>query len=244
LILTAIAASTQAFLFYCSNRISREAYTAVQRAFVNIGSVGIEREDRVDVSWPWIPPMLLQEEPVYWFTPVYENDGSTPTRYMTITAGVQGFLDRRTHPSIEVLNTRPYLTVAESSLNPVASHVVPDDPESLFQQEGTEFPAFIGPHGHIAVTKVGVPEDYLKWSVESGWNIFMFGEIRYKDILDPDIQHVTQFCYVLKGETNKGIFTPRTALCGYWNCADDECESEKNRFEKDVKAARTYRLSR
>jgi hypothetical protein len=62
-----------------SNRISREAYTSVQRAFVFVRELQFMIRGGNDPMNPARYPEL------WWFTPIVENSGSTPTKILQAT---------------------------------------------------------------------------------------------------------------------------------------------------------------
>lgn len=204
----------QATISTDANRISK----TVQRASITINEFKIDQRQsqlKGDNSFFW------------WFSPIIENSGSTPTRDLV------------------------YLPIANICVNPMglgAHQVVdcnfvsisqePGDPEDEFSKNPraveTGGHAVIGPHARFPIGGFGVPNN----AIETLWNGNPFhfsGVIHYGDVLDPTIDHVTKFCYHIGVNKNPaGEYVPAYEFCRHWNCVDEECKEDRKSWEDDV----------
>ena len=203
-----------------SNRISREALEAVQRAFV--GFTGFQSERRVMwtpelrigsehklINGQWVDvhtPEQVQPEghQPYWFIyGTFANSGNTPANNVVF----QVFTAKRdSEPSQEPFKmdvNRPVDTLAPKTNAAVSSNVPAFDAE-----------VFLGKLDEQDLSKTFVNPNFFAW----GWAI-------YSDSFPKTELHVTEFCGHLHGIRNapsKGlelIFTN----CKSRNCADRQC---------------------
>jgi hypothetical protein len=160
-----------------------------------------------------------QKMPLYWqFDVIAENSGNTPTREME------------------------YLTI--SNLND------PKDPEDIFirtpksvYDEPATFPQrrsgdLIGPKAEIALvgSHSGLPYSAVTKMAEERKNWYISGVIHYRDVFRETRPYVTKFCYIAipyKAGTETRVSYER---CLYWNCADEDCKRDRERYDYDFKA--------
>jgi hypothetical protein len=132
---TEFATGEQVRLTTDSNRINREAYTAVQRAFITISDVEITA-------------IYDNGEITHWALRVnIENSGSTPSVDFNVVPTNTDFPVgqqegwSKIYPSVRLPN-------------------VPNDPEdarSILKRGGTSLRALIGPHAKYPITSFGLP---------------------------------------------------------------------------------------
>jgi hypothetical protein len=90
----------------------------------------------------------------------------------------------------------------------------------------------------IALGGGGVGVDLLKKAIDEGWRFYIYGVIHYNDIFAHSEPHVTKYCYTIGAARNeKGDIEPRTGLCDHWNCADDECRTDRDAWIAQLTAA-------
>jgi hypothetical protein len=88
-------------------------------------------------------------------------------------------------------------------------------------------------------------DEYAK---SAGRAFYLSGVVTYRDVFDPQSQHITKFCYQIKGgggfafgpfkaSAFSSSMAPTYVPCPYWNCADDTCEPDRQDYEQDLDAA-------
>ncbi len=196
-------------------RYTREAYIAIQRPYIVVG------DDPIITPIP--DPKLPQ--PMGWgIRSVAVNKGQTPANIRSITL----------------------LGEANKDCPALFSMYAPKDPELYYRRESPDqivriFPSKSVPlgTGNRANNRGdGLPilNGSADWDAE-GYSIhFLFGSIHYTDMFDGTPEHITKFCYVLKGTKSGGNLTVKSdGLCPYWNCSDEECKYDQDRFQKQIK---------
>jgi hypothetical protein len=143
----------------------------------------------------------------YWFFRVRaQNSGNTPTR-----------------------NLQYVVTTARA----------PTDPEDIFRVTPdyvSKFRGIIGPKTTLPVFGLsGLPAKTIEEMATRRENYFVFGVFHYQDWFSNLSNHLTKFCFAaipyLEGDKVNVRYEP----CLFWNCADDECETDKREYEKEVK---------
>jgi hypothetical protein len=167
---------------------------------------------------------------MYWtFTPVIENSGNTPTKYLHFRA-IAG---------ITYVNGSMYIGAAQIVYGNAQSPLkdTPWDPDDVGPYAART--VVLGPHAAQPISGFGVTDGYLTSPIGS---LYIFGVIRYRDTLS-DAQHVTKYCYSISGIPTIGEKKPSYGLCAHWNCADGECKQDRREYESEVKQlARTQKV--
>jgi hypothetical protein len=156
----------------------------------------------------------------YWtFAIPVENSGNTPTREM-------------------------------DSLT-ISSQAPPSDPEDIFvrtPESAYDAPGIIpqrwggsllGPKAqtHLLGSQTGLPVTTVSKMAEDRQNYYISGVIHYRDAFAGTPGHVTKFCYAVipfKEGTETRVNYDR---CLYWNCADEDCKADRERYDHDLKIA-------
>jgi hypothetical protein len=156
---------------------------------------------------------IVKREPIYWmFQVMVENSGGTPTK------------DLR------------YVVV--SSYN-----VAPTDPEDAFLHPKEPYlifsGGFIAPKSKTALLpgESGLPQSVIDQMANDKSYFYIFGVIHYRDRFFGTPEHVTKFCFgalAIKGQDGRG--TPGWDVCRHWNCVDEDCQNDKERYEAELKA--------
>lgn len=218
-IATLIAVVIYACLTYCmlrtqqgANQINQESLTAVQRAFVTVTELTMEptRDKNGNVvSWMFKPQVI--------------NSGSTPTKYMEY---LPNMTYGPTKPTKGWSNPYPDVKFPEG----------PPDPDNSFNSL-LHGHAVLGPHAtmHLALGGAGIGVDIIKNNIEYGWRFYTYGVIHYDDILSHSKPHVTKYCYAIGVTLNdKSEIVPNNGLCKHWNCADDECRTDRKAWVAEI----------
>jgi hypothetical protein len=203
-----------------ANKISRESFTSVQRAFVTVATfdmsvrIGPRPSDGSQIKY-------------WWFTPNIKNSGNTPTKNMNYLA------------IASCAPTPAGLGAKQIMYCEAAGFREPSDPADILGKpqirSGT---AIVGPQATVPVGGVGVTEDFIK-ALENGIPWFLYGIIQYNDIFPNSPTHVTKFCYqIIANISDKGELFPTYNFCTHWNCADDDCDDDRKAWEADVAAGR------
>lgn len=199
------------------------------------------RDVRVEKKDGAIPGNPGKFETYWWFSPVIENGGSTSTKNMRINADAAFDPSR---PEIEVklplgmgLGPKQGLTVTH------LSNAGPWDPEEgLIAAEGLErqskpssiIRTILGPHVSQAVAGFGVPIEETKRRMQEGGRWFILGAIHYNDRFSPS-PRLSKYCFGIGFEIMaSGELNPTTSPCPHWNCADEECESDKTAYNTET----------
>jgi hypothetical protein len=203
-----------------SNKINRESFTSVQRAFIAISDVEVT-------------PLYTSGEITHWALRVnVENSGNTPTVDLNVMPNNTFFPIGKQDGW-----NQPYLGIKLPE--------VPGDPEDIrvvLKRGGISLQALIGPHVKYPIASIGLPaakgapngiEDVLAGHTRA----FTYGAIHYHDIFEATREHVTKYCYGIGAEETKDGVRPRAYPCSHWNCADDECKQDKSAYEAEVTKA-------
>jgi len=52
-------------------------------------------------------------------------------------------------------------------------------------------------------------------------------------------EHITKYCFWIRAIEDGDSWKPEPTLCSYWNCADEECERDKDAYADNV--AKTFK---
>jgi hypothetical protein len=225
--------TTQAEIARAQTEISLQS----ARAIVFAKDVRVEKKDGA------IPGKPGQFEPYWWFSPIIENGGNTTTKNMRIRP--QATIDP-TRPEIEV--KLPFGMALGPNQAGEISHlpeVGPNDPEQdLIESEARERegkPSYIvrtilGPHVSQTIAGFGVPIEETKRHIQEGGRWFLLGAIHYEDRFANSSTRLSKYCFAIGFETTpSGEINPNISSCAHWNCADDECESDKAAYNAETK---------
>ncbi len=170
------------------------------------------------------------------FTPIIINSGSTPTHdmeFVLIDPLVETLL-RNGHPQAEINNS-------------------PNDPESFFAIADARPQTYaLGPHVELPRTSppITINGQLFQDIVGARVGKFYYGAIRYHDMFDPSIEHITKYCFAVnnfvastngiapQGPAIKATAMPFYTICPHWNCADDECEQDRRRYDEEMAASK------
>ncbi|MGA7676559.1 MAG: hypothetical protein WCA78_16120, partial [Rhizomicrobium sp.] len=75
----------------------------------------------------------------------------------------------------------------------------------------------------------------------------LYGIATYDDNFVGKRQHLVKFCYTFEvasaahiqinnGAVSTAGITPTPEMCPYWNCTEEDCKSDKERYEKQMAA--------
>jgi hypothetical protein len=212
---------------------TRDAFTAVQRAFIVITPLQARKM-----------PVLNSGEQLEWsFTPVVKNSGNTPTRdleIIVVTPHANNFLLMS-----EAERTSNYSNAVQRSLQEEFLLNATADPERLFDESEvvkhsdiTIIRNVVGPKDGIGLRTCGLPDigRYMHQMWGNDVSSFYTVVARYHDVFSRNEWHITKFCYrtVAGIEIGGGVGElPLSAQCAHWNCADDECASDKQAHDKE-----------
>jgi hypothetical protein len=217
---TADAAKIQERLTRESNRINKDAFTTVQRAFVVVDSLGEVR---------------MPDNSTFFF-PFIQNAGDTPA---DISAMIQ--ITPRTE-------WRARMSLWLSASDRLEYDIgAPLDPDDVLVAAGPETRDLIlkdfdlGPKGTIQPREMAGAERLTAQDLQDTFTgkvgRFFFGEIKYVDQFGAG--HVTKYCF--RTDTvhfENGQATPATpARCSHWNCTDSQCKADKTAYGADLAAA-------
>ena len=171
------------------------------------------------------------------FTPIIINSGNTSTEGMTfvmIDPGSDSLL-KRALPQRQTIND------------------CPEDPNSFFNV-GKARPqnAVLGPHLELprVLPPLKLDRQLFEEIIEGKLGSFYYGAIKYHDRFNPTIDHVTKYCFAvnnfmtgpngmaLQGPARNAKVIPFYTNCPHWNCADDECKWDRQRYDEEVAAYR------
>jgi hypothetical protein len=206
-----------------NNKISRESFTSVQRAFVTISS--FDTPIRLgDV--PGQPGKLVK---YWWFIPNIRNNGNTPTKDMQYFVGA-------TCPREMTWSMPGRMAIAcdftrQDILDPVDIFQKP-----AFKDMGSA--AILGPQSAIGLGGIGITENSIQ-AILNGYQMYLFGLVYYHDIFPDTPQHITKFCYQIgANRSDNDEIVSSFGFCTHWNCADDECKDDRKAWETDVAAGK------
>jgi hypothetical protein len=87
---------------------------------------------------------------------------------------------------------------------------------------------------------LGIPNGDADWIASGFQRAYYSGIIKYHDAFKGTPEHVTKFCFVIKASrvSKDAEAVPYNAgLCPHWNCADEECDSDRADFYRELGAA-------
>jgi hypothetical protein len=209
---TEFATREQVRLTTESNRINREAYTAVQRAFITVSDVEMT-------------PLYDNGEITHWALRVnVENSGNTPT------------------VDLNVVPTNTSYPIERQEVRSPGVPNDPENARGILKNGGISLHALIGPHVRYPITSFGLPaakgaSDGIDAILTRKSRAFTYGAIHYHDIFEGTREHVTKYCYGIGAEETKDGVMPRPYPCSHWNCADDECLRDKRSYDDEVTKA-------
>lgn len=216
------------------NDINRDAFISVQRAFIVVA-----RKDEVRM------PIITDQPAFLSFVPVIKNSGNTPTKDAEIV--YQSPLDNIFLLMDNASKTENFGESLSDAQELQRSLDAPSDPDELFNYAPNRnirrFKAVIGPKDEITAPELNSELERESIRVDRTLNVnkpyFYFGAIRYNDTFPHTKQHITKFCYdtaagmYITKSTSGDVRTPMIKLCSHWNCADDECDKDKELYERE-----------
>lgn len=184
---------------------TRESFVAVQRPFVTA--------KQLNASGSNMPANQLYEV-------ILENTGSTPTKNLEVHVSFSFNLEEINSPPSDNRN-RPLFA--------------PTDPEPTLLAKAHEWPPanlVIAPKG-IARLPIGGPTiSHLREMAKRRADGYVFGVAYYNDFFSGSKRHMTKFCFVVQPVLAQEQLQTGYGLCQHWNCADDECAIDKQRYEQ------------
>lgn len=183
---------------------TRESFAAVQRAFVTAKQLG--SDDRL------MPTNQF-------FYVILENSGNTPTRNLEVY--VEDQFD------LKEVNSPP----ADDRIRPPFA---PTDPVAYFEARKREWPPqpiVIGPKGLAQINIGGPTKNHLDNMAKNRADGYVFGVAYYDDVFTGSKRHISKFCFVIQPVKDNDTTRVGYGLCQHWNCADEECDTDKHRYE-------------
>jgi hypothetical protein len=140
----------------------------------------------------------------------------------------------------------------------VSSQTAPSDPEDIFvrtPENPYDAPgiipqrwggSFLGPKAqtYLLGSQTGLPATTISKMADDRQNYYISGVIHYRDAFTGTPGHITKFCYAVipfKEGTETRVNYDR---CLYWNCADEDCKADRERWDHDLKIANTPKESK
>jgi hypothetical protein len=112
------------------------------------------------------------------------------------------------------------------------------DPEEVFQSpeaDGRRFPGIIGPKAPSSLADsfvAGIPATYVADLATRRKDFYIYGVVHYRDWFSDTSEHITKFCFAGQPVSKNGLVQVGFLPCQYWNCADDDCKTDRAEFEK------------
>jgi hypothetical protein len=204
---------TQANIANDQNKIT----ASIQRSFITVSS--FETPVRFGSGF-------AQQTKYWWFVPTIKNSGNTPTKNMK-------FFITATCPTELDIGLGAYLGLDCDFTRPPG----PLDPEDILNMavfKGKERRGLLGPQSAMSLSGVGITEKSMG-DVEKGFPIFISGIIYYNDIFPRSQLHVTKFCYqITASHSDKNEIVSGYDFCKHWNCADDECKTDREIYNAEI----------
>ena len=220
-ILTTFGIFIQAFIFYRTDKTTRDALVDVQRAFVTSNDIKIEPtrdNNNKIVSWRIIP--------------IVKNSGSTPTKNLQYYASGASGSPHDTDiigPTYPIGENPSVLDPDQGYYNSISN---PPSPDARLPR------LVLGPQATANMGWVEFTADQLRQMSIGKHKVYIAATIHYWDIFDSTNEHSTKFCYDIRSEEDvSGNLRPTYDLCSYWNCADDECKEDKKQYRAYVARA-------
>jgi hypothetical protein len=156
-----------------------------------------------------------QDLPLYWnFNVVFRNSGNTQTQGMNYTVDLNCDLAHGADPEELFRNPRP---------NSLPQH----------------WYITLGPQTDTALpfgTEIGLPFSTIDRMAKERSFCSISGVVHYRDNFTLSSDHVTKFCYVIGAVARENSSTPTYSQCTYWNCADKDCDRDKERYQAALQA--------
>jgi hypothetical protein len=204
---------TQANISADQNKIS----TSVQRAFVTVST--FDMPVRFGTGF-------AKDRKYWWFIPNIKNSGNTPTKNMRY------FIAATCPPELDII-IGGYMGLSCNFMGPPQ----PEDPEVLMNDQtfkGKTHAALLGPQSVLPLGGVGVTEGSIQ-RIKDGSRIFEEGIVYYNDIFPGSDLHTTKFCFQLTASiSDKNEIQTSYGQCAHWNCADEECKTDREEYDKQV----------
>jgi hypothetical protein len=225
LVLTAIIASfayfetqKQATAAIEGNKISRESFTSVQRAFITIDGLDISAIKSVEGG-----------EITHWmFKTIIKNSGNTPTKDMRWAHGGEA-----AGPVGEPIRTAPGMPLPTTAHDPDMMY------DNIIHMRQYAPRALLGPQTKlpIEVGGFGIPLIELRKISKGEAVYFIVASIHYHDVFKGSPEHITKSCFRIGAAIESDdTIKPSYGLCPHWNCADDECENDRREYEEEMAA--------
>ena len=98
----------------------------------------------------------------------------------------------------------------------------------------------VGVGGKFNSDGAGLPivNGSVDWNRQGYEKDYFFGSIHYRDMFTGTPEHITKFCFVLRGKKNDegtDLDLYNAGYCPYWNCSDEECKADAKNFDADIK---------
>lgn len=174
-------------------------------------------DSNISTQRPFVSANTLQigkDLPFYWrFNVVFNNSGNTPTQDM------QYIVD----------------------LDCDATHNV--DPEEKFEHPlpnglPQHWHVTLGPHSNASLpfgTEIGLPFSVIDKMAKQRSTCALIGVVHYRDSFAFSTEHITKFCYSIGAVTRGNSSVPTYSQCVYWNCADADCDRDKERYQTEFR---------
>jgi hypothetical protein len=253
LFLTVIFTGGADVIFYCTMRYAREATDQQHTDTLTSDAIGREAFEAVQRAYIIVTDLIRSDtthkDSVEWrYAPFIVNVGGTQTRDLSVIE-----ISPKNMQLIAITNFLKPLTSIERREMCIADKLrVPPDPDMFVRSDqlrgdiSTKILHFIvGPKQPI---KIPTQETLFNSSIfaqtHNGLidipNVkfpYFFGEIVYNDVFPRTPIHVTKYCFDFEGiqagdANHAGGFL--VGYCRHWNCADDECEADKTRYEDEA----------
>jgi hypothetical protein len=194
-----------------SNRINRESFASVQRAFITVQDVSVNRGN------PDRYPRGIQQSKFWMVLPVVENSGNTPTKHLRWMNALSVTLGPEQNPDKIAVDIEK-----NSSVTPSPWNYGILGPKARMTLDFAGNPVFLSESVISELPELDRVKGKMMWQ----------GVIRYHDIFPDTPEHLTKFCYFVRADRadadgQEGVRTPYLNQCGgHTNCADDECKQE------------------
>lgn len=220
-IVTALIFQNQLDAMKAADRTTRKSFTEVQRAFIVVS--GLQDENVKDANG---------KITAIKFTPIIRNSGNTPAKEVT-------WVTLDPFNVIHSLHFREFQFAA----NPI-------DPDSFLETPEDIAPvgrAILGPHDTLPLLpEFPINDRTFQMIVGGRISKFYFGTIHYLDLFSAK-ERTTKYCYTINSFMTGGdgieltgpaikvpAARPFPVLCPHWNCADDQCTADKQRYEEET----------
>lgn len=180
-------------------------------------SLYFSHESYIGVQRPFVSAKALEihnDMPLYWhFNVVLQNSGNTSTDDMQYTVDLDCDQSHNIDPQEKFEHPLP-------NGPPVHWHVT------------------LGPHAEATLpfgTEIGLPFSGIDQMAKQRSFCSISGVVHYRDNFTFSREHVTKFCYAIGAVTRGNSSVPTYSQCVYWNCADGDCDRDKQRYEAEFR---------